>query len=122
MTKIVINRRYGGLELSNEAIEQWGKRKGITLTPQYYNYTTKKDAICFYTFEDDENNIRILVPDEHIRRDDEALVETITELGEYANTEVSELTVIEVPDDVEWSIIRKNFDAEIIVEKGRVWF
>jgi len=122
MTEVVINRQYGGLELSNKAIELWAKYSNIDLTPQYYSYTIDNPEIYYYLYEDDNGSTNILYPNEYIHRDDPNLIRVVKELGDEANTEVSELVVVDIPDDVEWTIVRYSYDMEIVVEKGKVWF
>ena len=55
-----------------------------------------------------------------IERDDPALIETIEELGSRANGNYAALSVVEVPDDVEWYI--HDYDGmEQVNEKHRSW-
>jgi hypothetical protein len=45
----------------------------------------------------------------------------VKELGKNANTDYSELEVIEIPDDVQWEI--GEYDGlEWVAEKHRVWY
>jgi len=86
--KVVINGKFGGFGLSQEAVAMYRQ-----LTGSDYN-----DDI----------------------RSDPALIRVIEVLGEEANSEYSELVIVEVPDDVEWAI--DEYDgAEWIAEKHRVW-
>ena len=39
-----------------------------------------------------------------IVRNDKTLIKVIEELGEEANVKYSKLTIVEIPDDVEWTI------------------
>ena len=94
MTKIVINRCHGGFGLSELAMAEYVKRKGIV------------DAKFHY--------------DRFIDRTDPVLVQLVEELGEAVNTTYSELKVAEVPDEVDWTI--EEYDGlEWVAEVHRTW-
>ena len=113
MTKIVINDCYGGFGISDKAIEEYAKIKGIELDRRdskwndngydyYYAGTDKMFMACF------------------IERDDPVLIKIVTELGESANDWASYLKIVEIPDDVDWQI--EEYDGlEHIAEKHRTW-
>ena len=89
--KIVINNRHGGFGLSKEALVLFNERSGAVVT---------------YDF--------------NIKRNDPILVEVVEQLGEAANGDYAELRIIEIPDDVQWTI--EEYDgAEWIAEKHRTW-
>ena len=89
--KIVINNCYGGFGLSKEALVLYNERSGAVVT---------------YDF--------------NIKRNDPILVEVVEQLGEAANGDYAELKVIEIPDDVQWTV--EEYDgAEWIAEKHRTW-
>ena len=55
-----------------------------------------------------------------IERDDEKLVAVVEELAEKANTILSNLVVVSIPEDVEWTI--QDYDGiEWVAEKHRTW-
>lgn len=92
MQKIVINARHGGFGISEIA----GKR--------YYELAGVKASE--YRWE--------------LKRDDPHLVQVVQELGKAANTCYSELKVVEVPLDVEWTI--HEYDGcEWVAEAHRTW-
>lgn len=72
--KIVINKCYGGFELSKKAYEYLG------LAWDGYGYKY-------------DNN-----------RADPKLVECVETLGDIASGHLAELKVVEIPDDVDWYI------------------
>lgn len=72
--KIVINRQYGGFDLSEEAMQEYCKRKGL-------------DSIQRW----------------EIPRDDPTLVELV-ETMPNAGGKYSTLKVVEIPDDVDWKL------------------
>jgi len=89
--KIVINACYGGFGLSKEALALFNERSGTVVT---------------YDIE--------------IKRNDPILVEIVEQLGEAADNRFSELKVVEIPDDVQWTI--EEYDGnEWIAEKHRTW-
>jgi ABC-type transporter Mla MlaB component len=96
MKKVVINRCYGGFGLSHEAIMRIAEIKGIKL----------------YT----EDNFDV----HGISREDKTLVMVVEELGEKANGDCAELKIIEIPNDVEYTI--EEYDgSEWIAEVHRTW-
>ena len=54
------------------------------------------------------------------KRTDSLLVEVVEELGERASGEYAKLKVVELPEDVQWSI-RERDGNEWIAENHRTW-
>ena len=93
--KIVINACHGGFSLSAEAKQAYVAKKGMT---QPVSELWESD----------------------LDRSDPMLVAVVLELGTAADTSVSELRVVEIPDDVEWQI--EEYDgSEWVAEKHRTW-
>lgn len=90
--KIVINTRFGGFGLSEEAYARL-QELGV------------KDPWIFYR---DEN------------RNNPLLVQVVEELGEKANGDHASLRVVEIPDDVKWEIVEYDGN-EHIAEQHRKW-
>ena len=91
--KVVINRCYGGFGLSDDALNEYKSRKGITDSDFYYY---------------------------GISRDCPVLVEMLEEQGTAINTGYSDLKVVEIPDEVDWYI--EEYDGmEWVAEKHRTW-
>lgn len=91
MIKIVINRCHGGFSLSKEAYEYLGL--------EWDGYGFK--------YGGDRTNPK--------------LIECIETLGHKANGTYSNLTIVEIPDDVEWEI--DDYDGlEWVSEKHRTWY
>jgi len=94
--KIVINRTYGGFRLSDEAVQEYCKHKGVERQDfEYYN----------------------------LHRDDPVLISMIEELGvEFvgADRPGTKLRVVEVPDGVLWDVCEYD-GLEWVAEKHRVW-
>lgn len=112
--KIVINRDFGGYGLSDQAVREYGKRKGLNLVedgPDDHGFT------YFYVNEIDENNY---FSDREIERNDPVLVEIVERLGSEANGRYSDLKIVEIPDDVDWEVMEYD-GMEHIAEKHRTW-
>jgi hypothetical protein len=91
--KVVINTRFGGFSLSNEARSMYRDRKGLA------------DA-DFSMYE--------------IPRDDADLVAVVEQLGKKADGDYARLKVVEIPADVKWQI--EEYDgSEHIAEVHRTW-
>ena len=91
--RVVINRCYGGFSLSDEAINLYKNRVGIT-DPDWYSGD--------------------------VARDDLTLVAVVRELGMAANGSCAKLKIVEIPAEIEWQI--EDYDGnEWIAEKHRTW-
>lgn len=90
--KIVINDCYGGFGLSEEAEELYVQKKNIS-------GPLRGDIL----------------------RNDSVLVEVVETLGDKASGKYSELTVVEIPDDVtDWRI--EEYDGWEHIAEGRKWY
>ena len=130
--KIVINRCFGGFGLSHKAILRYAEIKGFKLyyeEPKYsftsYYKVPKKqyDEMSNRCYKEDGNYKRINELDWYfssndLARDDTILIQVVEELGKEANGQCADLSIIEIPSDVEWEI--DEYDGmEKIVESGR---
>lgn len=143
MVEVVVNRRHGGFGLSDEAIRLYAEKKGITL----YTEEGEFDFLHYYTVPPEEysslerayktareqygwndpttqealerlNSAHF--NDREIKRDDPVLVEVVRELGDKADGEYASLEIVEIPDDVKWTI--EEYDgAEHVAEQHRTW-
>lgn len=140
MKKVVINRCFGGFGISHEALLRYFEIKGITVYPEktHRNYWTYwsvkpedrfevKEGDAFYSMSLEErqahneaySNQTIYEGD--IERDDPALVQVVEELGKVADGDCAELAIVEIPDDVEYTI--EEYDgSEHIAEVHRTWY
>ena len=112
--KVVINADYGGFGLSDDAIREYAKRKGITLVEEknerWGDITFYKDSVS----EDNYFNER------ELERNDSVFVEVVELLKDKANGRFACLKVIEIPEDVDWYI--EEYDGnEWVAEKHRTW-
>ena len=133
--KIVINTCYGGFGLSEKAVLRYAEIKGLTLYPEGTGiFTTywlvpegeREDRTDIHTWSlaaRKASNERLgeqTLNECGIPRDDPALVQVVEELGADANAHFAKLTVVEIPDGVEWQI--EEYDGlEHIAEKHRTW-
>ena len=140
--KIVINRCFGGYGLSHEAVMRYLDLKGITVYPEQDEGTWKfwtywlvkpedrleeKKGADFYSMSMNERQAHNQKHSEetfeenNIERNDPVLVQVVEELGGAANGDHAELTIVEIPDDVEWEI--SEYDgSEHVAEKHRTWY
>lgn len=103
--KLVINKCYGGFGLSREAIDLYAERKGL-------NSGQWNDSWGFY-----ENGAFY---DREIARNDPVLVEIVEQMGNKASGSYAKLSIVEVPDDVDWCI--EEYDGnEWVSESHRTW-
>lgn len=86
-TEVVLNKKYGGFSLSNEAMELYLTRKGL----DYYIGNDQHGSPVYHLTETNQP-----VYDYHIKRNDATLVAVVRELGEAANTVYSKLVIEEV--------------------------
>jgi hypothetical protein len=88
--KVVINNCFGGYSLS----------------PKAYDYLGLKWDGYGFAFREDRTN--------------PLLIKCVEELGKDADGERAYLSIVEIPNDVEWKIEEYDGD-EWVAEKHRVW-
>lgn len=119
--KVVINDCFGGFGLSDEAYEWLIENKGWTVSDGDWDNKEadliknghKDSWLGKYSTlnrDDDENKFRT----------DPDVVAVVEALGEKANDSLASLKIVEVPDDVEFTI--EEYDGnEHIAEVHRTW-
>jgi hypothetical protein len=112
--KIVINRDFGGFGLSDEAIREYAKKKGLTLVEE------KCGEFGFTNFYMNEISENTLFWESDIERNDADLVEVVERLGSAADGKFSSLKVVEIPEGVEWQIMEYD-GREHVAEVHRTW-
>jgi len=144
--KIVINTCYGGFCPSAKAIMRWAELSGIEMhavvqtdrdyeEPAHYKEIKPRESedefmgfISFCTkslnkdgtMDEDSSWYLGEIESERSFRSDPNFVQAVEELGEDANTTESKLKVVEIPDDVNWTI--EEYDGvEWIAEVHRNW-
>ena len=132
--ELVINRCYGGFNLSPIAVKEYLKRKGKECFAYTYdsncnlNKINIEDAgiLVLYSTEDLGETIsreaewKSHFDPSDIDRSDKDLVSIVKEFGNAASGRCSELKIVEIPDDIDWEV--SEYDGmEIINEKHRSW-
>lgn len=136
--KIAINCCYGGFGLSDIASEELLKRKkipyyvvttiskdGEVISKKFYHKTsTQRNRVKYEEDPSPENEYKDYIGMysyyTHEERADPDLIAVIEELGDEANEDCAKLTIIEIPDDVNWEIVEYD-GIEYVAEKHRTW-
>ncbi|GAG08563.1 unnamed protein product [marine sediment metagenome] len=115
--KVVINSCYGGFSISRKAflkLREMGNKHALKETDYGELYKDGSGPRRTWGMERGGSFLR------DIPRDDKDLIKIIEEMGDEANGGVASLTIVEVPDDVEWEI--DEYDGyEHVAEKHRTW-
>jgi hypothetical protein len=118
--KIVINKCYGGFQLSDKAIE---RLKELA--------EKENDKELLEAIEEDKRKEEFRIHghkywgflstiEKNKLRTHPLLIKVVEELGNEASGELSELKIIEIPDDIEYEI--EEYDGiEWVSEKHRRW-
>lgn len=111
--KVVINKCYGGFSVSLAAL----KRLRELGCPNAINETAPGETWSGGGgVRRDDNSFCRDIP-----RNDRDLVKVVEELGDAANGGCASLSVVEIPDGVDWEI--DEYDGvEHIAEKHRTWY
>ena len=131
--KIIINSCYGGYHLSDKAFEEYLNRKEVkfhkwddgyftvfsTVTKEEYEAAGAKG---FHNMTDQEkkeyNALYLSYRD--VPRNDPILVDIVEKLGDEASGKYSKLKIVDIPDDVKWTI--EEYDGnEWVAEVHRIW-
>lgn len=101
--KVAINVCHGGFDLSKEAQDLYCQLMKIDPGSWNANWNYYSD---FHLRE--------------LKRNDPVLISVIEYLGEDANYKYSELKIVDIPDDIEWSV--HEYDGmEWVAEAHRTW-
>jgi hypothetical protein len=120
MTRVAINRCFGGFGISDEAFEKLLERKGIAFEKEetdsklmgakYYKEGmcgTEEGYLSQYDFYEN--------------RSDLDLIAVIEEMGQASWGWAAEISIIEIPDDVKWHV--HEYDGlEHVAENHRTWY
>lgn len=138
MTRIVVNRCFGGFGLSTEAVkwliahkselirtrsfsEYYGSKKLDEYERQNWKsvgdgfYTTQHECILY-----DEKCTTVWSLNYDLKRTHPDLIAVVEALGEGVNGQFAKLEIVEIPNGIEWEI--NDYDgSETIEEKHRSW-
>jgi hypothetical protein len=146
--KIVINSCYGGFSISPKAVKRLAELHGqkayfFELTshdfrnPRYspVKLNETRNSLLIFAFsipnpnevifgapKEEQNDLYNLysLSNRFEERTNPLLIQVVEELGKDANGQCAELTVLEIPDDVQWEI--EEYDGmEWVAEKHRTW-
>lgn len=137
--KIVINVCHGGFGLSYGAMLRYCELKGLEVWPDddgrwsdsWTYWLVPEDQRVgrdddFYEWPLEERQAynrkyrEQTIDHYRIERNDPILVQVVEEMGQEAAGRFAELKVVDVPDDVEWTL--EEYDGwESVHEKHRVW-
>lgn len=125
MRKIILNKCYGGFDLSKKAYELYAKKKGLELYAYInclenegkYKYSDGSDFFMTYFTKDFGNNVEISKEDykkyvlylSETAREDKTLIEVVEELGKKASGRCGELKIVKIPDNAFFII--DNYDG-----------
>jgi hypothetical protein len=119
MTRVAINRCFGGFGISDEAFEKLLGRKGIAFD-KVENESKLMGATYYQAGHAGDDDYYIGEYDYYNDRSDADLIAIIEEMGESANSWASKLSIVEIPDDVKWHI--HDYDGmEHVAENHRTW-
>lgn len=134
--KIVINKCYGGFNLSYQACMRYAELSGFKLYAwvnhghdfdSYFPYvpSDKEPFIIYYTTKPLTTDGKMM-DDSYwsggdIERHDPILLQVVEELGSLVNSRVSDLRIVDIPDDIEY-VIEEYDGLEHIAEKHRTWY
>lgn len=132
MREIILNKCYGGFDVSYEAYELYAKKKGLDLYRYksdfkdikhiiYSKTEDNEDLFTSYFTKDFGDNVEISDEDyekyilniREDKREDPILIEVIKELGEKASGRCGNLKIVRIPNDVDF-IIEEYDGIEIL--------
>lgn len=139
MKKVILNKCFGGFDVSKEAYELYAKKKDLKIfcyemdmediKNTKYKYAKKDNGLFInYFTKDFGNNVQITNEDyekynlylDTSHREDPILIEVIEELCEKANGRFGELKIVEIPDDLDY-VIDEYDGIETLHQKVQEW-
>lgn len=127
--KVVINKCYGGFDLSPAAIFALVQKNSPALTKDSAaNFTACKFTPTGGEYEFGNFISSVVKVDEFVyelmygdcARSHPDLVAVVEKLGEAANGKHAELVIVEIPNGISWEIV--DYDGhEHVAEKHRTW-
>jgi hypothetical protein len=121
MTKVAINRCFGGFGLSDQAFEKLLERKGIAFDRVETESKSKLMGNTYYTAGNSGNGQHYISEhDYYDNRADADLIAVIEEMGVAANSWAADIVIVTIPDNIQWHI--DEYDGmEHVAENHRTW-
>jgi hypothetical protein len=120
MTKVAINRCFGGFGISDEAFEKLLNRKGIAFDKVEKENSTFIGASYYKAGHAGDDEYYLSNYEFYEDRSDPDLIAVIEEMGQASWGYAAEIAIVEIPDDVEWHI--HEYDGiEHVAENHRTW-
>ena len=138
MKKVILNKCYGGFQVSDKAYQLYAKKKGLKLFKYDYIYknakifykkSNKEDSLFMTYFtkdfgeageisEEDYEKYHLYLNTEN--REDPVLIEVVEELGKEASGTCGNLVIVEIPKELDYVI--DDYDGiETLHEKVQEW-
>lgn len=115
--KVVINSCHGGFGLSDDAVERYAELKCIKLSERINEKSFGGSHWYLDDIRDDDHYFSSYSIND---RSDPALIQVVEEMGELADGWCAKLKIVEIPDDVNWTI--EEYDGrEWVAEMHRTW-
>lgn len=119
MTKIVINKCFGGFGLSDAAMLRYAEIKRIAVYPK-----KEKFGLTIYWLDPPEFRVskrHRMLYDKDIDRDDPILVQVVEELGGAANGNCASLSIEDIPPGTQYLIEEYDGQESIQTRDGAEW-
>lgn len=116
MVSVVVNREFGGFDLSEKAVRRYCEINNIELSVESDVYGIV--GLNLYYVASPGGRVPWSYRD--LSRDDPVLVSIVREIGQDAAGNLSRLEIVEIPDDIEWEL-QECGGIEWVVEKHRRW-
>ena len=116
--KIILNKCFGGFDVSPQGYELYAKKKGLELfkykdnldfrNRQYIKLKDEENELFKYYFIKDFGEVAKISDEDYKKynlylreeyRQDQTLIEVVEELGEKASGRFGKLEVVEIPDN-----------------------
>ena len=120
MTKVAINRCFGGFGITNVAFEKLLDRKGIAFDKVEKENSAFLGASYYEAGHAGDDAHYISDYDFYQHRDDADLIAVLEEMGAEANGWAAEIAIVDIPDDIEWHIAEYD-GIEHVAENHRTW-
>lgn len=116
--KVILNKCFGGFELSKKAHQLYAEKKGLPFNIYFDKYGFEQYRTDGKTEGEPDSKDFFWLSDKY--RDDPVLVEVVEELGEAANGCCANLLVVDIPDGMDYVV--NDYDGiEILSPKTQTW-